>query len=370
MLGSLAIGFGNHPHMRVLIVHELYPPDIAGGGEYIVQDIAQGLRRSGATVSVLTTGNPEDDDTDGIPVTRLPISRYRLNLEVARVVRAARDADVIQTFNYHACLPAYIAARYLGMPIVCELLGLFTDEWLALKGPLAGRAFRIWERLLLRLPFDRAVFLSDFSADLAVQLGVPRERCVVNVPGISHDDYYSAPEKDVDVLFLGKLTTRKGVYDVLAVAEALPDLRFRVVGWGDDAESIKATAPPNVTVDGGTEPFDRGPFLFDALATARIFLFPSRAETFGLVIAEAMASGCAVVSSVPLPFAGERIVPGDIAGIADAIRRLAEDPAETAALGTANIERAKMYSWDRHVETLLQTYHQLLSGARPVGGES
>lgn len=355
--------------MRVLIVHELYPPDIAGGGEYIVQDVAQGLQRRGVDVRVLTTGHPQTTDAEVIPITRLGISRYRMNLAIARVIEAARDADVIHAFNYHACLPAFLAARALKKPVVCEVLGLFVDEWLGLKGRVRGRLYRAWERMLLRLPFDRLVFLSAYSADVAADLGVARARCVVNVPGIDHGDFYAAPVKDTDVLFLGKLSARKGVYDVLSVATLLPDLRFRIIGWGDEAEAIAHAAPANVTVEGGREPFDRGPFLFDALARAKIFLFPSRAETFGLVIAEAMASGCAVVSSVPLPFAGARVVAGDVRGIAAVVRALSEDPAGTAALGRDNIARAMAYSWDRHVETLLQTYRDVLSGVVPVAGE-
>ncbi len=355
--------------MRVLVVHELYPPDIAGGGEYIVQDIARGLAGRGADVSVLTTGDPTRTADGPIPVMRLPISRYRLNLAVARIVAAARDADIIQAFNYHACLPAYLAARYLSKPIVCEMLGIFTDEWLHMRGPIAGRMYRAWERLLVRLPFDRTVCLSDFSCDVAVSLGAARQRCVANFPGISHNDYYAAPEKDVDVLFLGKLSTRKGLDDVLAVAGMLPNLRFRLLGWAENHEAIKAAAPANVTVDAGNSPFERGPFLFEAFARAKIFLFPSRAETFGLVIAEAMASGCAVVSSVPLPFAGVRVTPGNLPEIAHAVQSLAQDKVQLTAMGAENMERAKAYSWERHVDTLWTIYHEVLAGQVAIPGE-
>lgn len=356
--------------MRVLIVHELYPPDIAGGGENVVRGVAEGLQRHGHEVSVLTTGDPENRGFNGVPVSRLPISRYKLNLAARRVAEAARDADVIHAFNYHACLPAFLAGRRLGKPAVCEILGLFTDEWLRMRGPIAGRMYRAWERRLLTLPFDRTVFISDYSAEIAVRLGVPRERCVVNFPGINHEHYFSSPERDVDVLFMGKLTVRKGIEDVLEVARRLPDLQFRVVGWSEDYEAVRAAAPGNIIMDVEAEPMGPVPFIFEALSRARILLFPSRAETFGLVIAEAMASGCAVVSSVPLNFAGAVITPGDIEGITEAVRRLAEDREGTAAMGRENIERAKAYSWDRHVEILSAMYEELLAGRHAAAGVS
>jgi hypothetical protein len=33
--------------LRVLLAHELFPPDFAGGGEYIVANIARSLRERG-----------------------------------------------------------------------------------------------------------------------------------------------------------------------------------------------------------------------------------------------------------------------------------------------------------------------------------
>lgn len=340
--------------LRVVISHALYPPDYAGGGEYVVHEIAKGLQHRGASVRVITTGDPAQNLVDGVQVKRLPISRYRYNLAVRAIVREARNADLIQTFNYHACAPAWLAGKITGKPVVCTILGLFGPQWRELKGRAAGIAFEFWEKTLLRLPYDTVVFISDFSKRNApVQL--PDDRTLVCTPGISLEHYYSGDKED-HVLFVGKVEARKGLESILEAARQLPHVPFKLVGWGEDIEVYRRVASPNVQI----VEFERGQALYDAFAQARIFLFPSHAETFGLAAVEAMASGCAVISSVPLQFEGERIQAGNVPEIVAAVDRLWKDRRLTDAMGRANVQLAQQYTWDRHIETLWARYEEIL----------
>jgi len=342
--------------MKVLNTHEMFAPDFAGGGEYVALETARGLARRGVQVRVLTTGDPQVAEYEGIETVRLPMHRYRFNLAARQVTDLAREADLIHTFNYHACLPSLTAGRRLNKPVVCLILGLFGHAWREMRGPVLGRAWMLWERFLLTRPFTRIIFLSEYSRQQGLQMGVAPERTLVNCPGIDWDLYGPVPDKEDAILFVGKLDVRKGVHDVLEAARAVPEARFRIMGWGDREETLRRQAPPNVEFI----PFERGRKLRDAFAAARIFLLPTRAETFGIAVLEAMASGCAVISTIPLEYEGVRIVPGDRAGLIEAVRRLWADPDLTRRMGLHNAQVARAYTWDRFTSTLVDLYDQIL----------
>jgi glycosyltransferase involved in cell wall biosynthesis len=347
--------------MRILLTHERFAPDFAGGGEYAVLETARHLRRRGLDVRVLTTGDPAIEQYEDVPTRRLPIHRYRMNLAIRQIADAARDVDLIQTFTYHACLPSVLVGRRLNKPVVCGVLSLFDQTWKEMRGPLVGQFFMRMERLIMTRRFARFAFLSERSRQLGIALGAPADRSIVTPIGIDHDRYRPAAQKADHVLFVGKLEVRKGVHDVLAVAAELPHVPFRLMGWGGDESALRRTAPPNVTF----VPFVRGAPLEEAFSRARIFLLPSRAEGFPLALLQAMTSGCAIICTLPFNFAGEHPPEGDVPAIAAAVERLWRDRALAAAMGRQNRELSLEYSWERFGARLEQTYREVLAAARP-----
>ena len=342
--------------MRILLTHERFPPDFGGGGEYVALETAHHLRRRGVDVRVLTSGDPAITSYEGIPTERLPISRYRLNLALPAIARRATDVDLIQTFTYHACLPSLAAGRRLGKPVVCTILGLFHEVWKEMRGPLLGRAFMAWERYLVSRDWARLVFLSDYSRATGIALGARPERTLVIPIGIELDLYRPALDKERVVLFVGKLDVRKGVLEVLATAGSVSEARFRIVGWGHGEDALRRAAPPNVEF----VPFERGPALREHFARASIFLLPSRAEGFPVALLEAMASGCAIISTLPLEFAGIRVPTGDQRALDDAVRGLWSRPDEAARLAARTVELAQDYTWGRYTSTLMDMYVAVL----------
>jgi glycosyltransferase involved in cell wall biosynthesis len=345
------------PALKVLLTHHYFPPDFAGGGERVALETARGLIQRGVDLRVLTTGDPKITQYEGIPTERIPIHRYRFYFESDRIAEMARDADLIQTFNYHACWPSLKAAKRLGKPVVCGILGLFQGDWTLMRRPLVAPLWSWIERRMVLSDYARVQFFSEHSRKLGLSLGVPAERTVVTHPGIDLSAYAPANPKEDIVFFCGKLDHRKGVDCLFDVARRLPRIRFRAMGWGPNEESIRRSAPPNVEF----VPFD-SEALCRAFGRARIYFSPSRAETFGIALVEAMASGCAIVSSVPLEFAGFQVNPGDNAGMADAIGRLWADRDAAARMGRRNVELAQQYNWNRYTNILMETYASVLGG--------
>jgi glycosyltransferase involved in cell wall biosynthesis len=89
-------------------------------------------------------------------------------------------------------------------------------------------------------------------------------------------------------------------------------------------------------------------------------VFPSLLEGFGLPPLEAMACGTPVVasdaSSVPevVGEAGIIVNPYDVEALAEAMQRVSSDVSVRAEMATRGLKRAKLFSWDRTTEQILQ----------------
>ena len=109
--------------------------------------------------------------------------------------------------------------------------------------------------------------------------------------------------------------------------------------------------------------------LLNLYSSASVFLLPTRMEGWGLAIMEAMAAGCPVVSSpvggvTELIKNGENgiLVPvGDVAGIAEAVRRLLDDEKARERLCTSAEKAVLKYSWESTAEKTIELYKRILS---------
>jgi alpha-1,3-rhamnosyl/mannosyltransferase len=101
---------------------------------------------------------------------------------------------------------------------------------------------------------------------------------------------------------------------------------------------------------------------------ARLFVFPSLYEGFGLPVLEAMACGIPVVcsdsSSLP-EVAGDAALltdPRDVTQLSAAIARLLDDPILRCELSERGRARALTFSWDRTAAQTVALYRKVLAG--------
>ncbi len=236
------------------------------------------------------------------------------------------------------------------------------------------------------------------AAFAAVSSGVGEEvsRLYPGIPvhitpnGVDHDRFRPDPAarrqlraasglgEEPLAIFVGGDWDRKGLPVVLealarARSETGCDLRLWVVGAGDRRRFQRLARQLGVgeavSFLGARGDVER------CLAAADIFVLPSLYETFGLVAFEAAACGLPVIAT-PVHGLCELIGDGgagilverEPASIADALRRLALDPALRRALGETARRRSERYTWQASAEAVMELYRSLLSErAQPAG---
>ena len=343
--------------MKILIVHELFLPDFAGGGEKLVFETAKHLQKAGHEVRVITTGDPAVTSYDSIPTIRININRYLFNLSFWTIAKHAKWADIIQTGTYNAAFPAWLVAKLFRKPVVCIIMSYWGKQWKHMRPGITGTMSRLFEKFTLHRNFDQKIFLSDFSRAFAAELGISCENTAIINPGVETSLYRPLSKEEI-ILFSGRFAKQKGVYNLLKVANLLSQYKFVMMGWGEEETSLREQATPNVTFL--NKSIKDGKDFYEQYGRASIFFLPSYGETFGFVLVEAMAAGCAVVSTIPLGFKGALVEKGNIQQMAEAITHLMENNKLARKYGAENSRLAQQYTWENYTDKLIGEYEKLL----------
>jgi glycosyltransferase involved in cell wall biosynthesis len=227
------------------------------------------------------------------------------------------------------------------------------------------------------------VAVSEAERRLLLSRGYPDRKVVTVVNGANGSPREAltgteiGPLRRPAVMTLCGLHPRKAVEDVIAafaeVHPEYPDWHLNIVGWGPDRERLEALVAarglePTVHFIGST------PAPRPLLAAADIFASASLADPCPLAVAEARASGCAIVATavggVPEVLdhgrAGQLVPPQNPPAMASAFRTLMKDP-ETLAAWQSRAERGSEYfTVSRMTEDYEQVYSAVRRGERPT----
>lgn len=341
--------------MKILITREIFYPDSRGGGEKLAYEMAKWLKDAGHEVLVLTTGNPKIIEYDGIKTLRINVNRHLLNFAVPWFYRYAKNFDLIQTTTYNACLPSLIVGKMLNKPVVCLAIEVYNKKWFKIRGLIGGWISQLLERLQIKQNYDKIVFLTEEMRAVGLSIGIDPKRAKVIAPGIDFSKF-KAGKKENFVLFVGNLTRRKGIDILIESAKKIPDVKFLVVGKADEFEKLGIDIPKNVKVCGFLPEEEK----MELFSKASVFCLPSIGEGFGFVVVEAMASGCAIVSTLSLKYEGFRVEYGNIDQLTNAIRYLIDNPNVAGKMGKRNRELAEKFTWKNFAKELIKTYQEVI----------
>jgi len=338
--------------MKILLVTDAWAPQV-NGVVRTLEKTRETLIGFGHQIEMLT---PEGSRT--IPCPSYP--EIRLTLRPKKAVRAAFSKGPFGAIHIATEGPIGLAARRWcvrhGLPFTTSYHTRF-PEYLRLRAPIPlawSYAFLRWfhrpaSRTLVRTETQRQLMAERGFANLAIWPGGvdtrqfhPRER-----------DYLDLPRPIA--MYMGRVSSEKNI-------EAFLDLDITgskvVIGGGPALETLKQKYR-DVHFLG----YRHGEELANCLSSADVFVFPSRTDTLGLVILEAMACGVPV-AAFPVPGPQDLITDGGNGAMdedlkAAVYRALSID-------GSACVEFAERFSWARCSQRLVSLLQPLDREQQPA----
>lgn len=283
-------------------------------------------------------------------------------------VTPAFDALWVHGYASVNALQGILAANALGIPVLLRAESWLADRpraaWkLALKGAFL-RTLR--HAIAATLPIGTVnrlywqhYFGDDFPQFLmpyAVDNGYFADRAAAST--LTRELLGLEPGRPV-ILFASKLQERKRAIDLMRAYEALlprlagqPEPYLLIVGDGEERPALEAYLAANPLPGVRLLGFRNQSELPGLFALSDVFVLPSRHEPWGLIVNEAMASGCAVIASTDVGSSFDLITPGvegytfpveDIPALTQALFEILSVPGRAAAMGQA--ARQRMHSW-------------------------
>jgi starch synthase len=383
--------------MRVAVLTREFPPDVYGGAGVHVDFLVRELRRL-VEVDVHCMGEARDGATaHSEKEPRLAGANAALQVlstDLA-MTAAVSAAEVVHSHTWYANMAGHWAKLLYDVPHVVTAHSLEPQRpW---KAEQLGGGYRLssWAERTAFEGADAVIAVSNgMRGDVLVSYpSLDPERVHVIYNGIDTEFYRPDPGRDVldrigvdptrpYVAFVGRITRQKGVPHLLRAGLAFdPALQIVLLAGAADTPELKAET------DAAIADLNRsrdGVFLVSqmlpreevrqVLSGALAFLCPSVYEPLGIVNLEAMACETAVVASrvggIPeVVLDGETglLVDYDAAvpaafehDLAEAVNRLAADPALATAYGRAGRERAvRDFAWDAIAARTVELYGSL-----------
>lgn len=374
--------------MRILTLCYEFPP-IGGGGSGVAKGLADQLVSMGHSVDVVTmgfAGLPREETVQGVRVHRVDCDRaseskctareaMRYILRARGVVRGLLSQGNYDLVHVHFILPdGYIALKEVvprGVPLVVtahgsDVPGYNRKLFFRIAHPLLTL---VWRRITGRAA---AIISPSQTLKTLIEAVRPGTEVIVIPNGIATDKY-RPQEKKQQIFVATRLVERKGVqYLLRALAGRESNWPTIVVGSGEYQAELRELnealgSPANLIgwLDNSSTAFR------DFLEQSAIYVLPSDFENFPVSLLEAMAAGCAIITTrghgceEVVGDGAELVTPGSqnpslcVEELRAALDRLVSDSTYCAELGARARRRLEQqFSWNAVAQRYLEVFER------------
>jgi glycosyltransferase involved in cell wall biosynthesis len=378
--------------VKILTLNYEYPP-LGGGSSPVTRRLAQALVKRGHEVDVVTTGYkdlPKLEDDRGVRVMRVAALRSRPDMsylpELASYVAAGlvRTHRLVRSNDYDVCHAHFMLPTGL-IPYALSCLSAFPPYVVTVHGsdmPMYNpdrfnRVHRTTPPLLRRIARRGKAIVAPSSAMVNLireQLGGLDDKLIRIPYGIDLDGLRPAA-KESRVLVAARLFERKGVSAVIDAMSGISTNGFSldIAGDGPQRGNLEADSHKR-----GVRPSFHGWLdrhrMNELFAKSRIFVLATSIDNFPSSLLEAMAAGCAIVTTRAggcpevVGDAALLVDPGDVQALRDSLASLMRDPDLCARLGARARARAEReFNWDSIAVRHEELYRSACAASSHVG---
>lgn len=355
--------------MNLIVICYEFPP-LGGGGGKVVQGLTKNLVELGYRIDIVTMnfrGLSQHEETNGVNIYRVPCIRAGEAVchtyEMASYIMSAipRLKRILKNKRYdlnhtHFIFPdgiiSYILKLQTGIPYVITAHGSDVPGYNPDRFKLQHKLISpLWKTVVKNA--ERIICPSETIESLIHQ-NKPDTKTSVIPNGIEVDKWNLYSEKKSRILVVTRMFERKGVQYVLEALKGLThSFDVNIVGDGPYLDTLQNMAKGhgiNVKFWGWLD--NNSPKLKELFETSSIFVFPSEAENFPIVLLEAMAARMAIITTSGTGCAevvGDSallVEPRSVEGIREALITLINDPALCEKLGSSSRKRLEdNFTW-------------------------
>ncbi|MDD5149116.1 MAG: glycosyltransferase family 4 protein [Flavobacterium sp.] len=370
--------------MNIIQISAYFPPSL-GGQQQRIKDLSENLSKKGHSIEVFTSniGCPKDKQiisTKNLKINYLPAWEFAHTPIIPSLFWNLMKIPKDSIMHVHIAQPlvpeiVWLVSKLKRIPYICHIR---TDT--VASGNLG-----------FLLPLYKSFFLSRVLKDATKIISLNKDfyNLVINkyriiktnvhiIPNATNFNIINSIKKKnvnfIKLLFVGRFTPEKNIDKILIALTKINNLngfniQLNLIGEGFEKQKLIELTETlkigkSVKFNGRVE----GKKLQEFYINSDILILPSSMEGFSSTLLEAMATGTAIIASnipgtrcvIKNNYNGLLIDPSP-EKIAEAIKKLIENPKLREKLARNGLKEIKKYSWDKIVEQTEQVYKEVLN---------